>query len=83
MSIPFVERVCWDGDHGFARHRSRPITLDAPPVIDGVPPFEMIDFVPGGVVAIIRPIHEPRRELYPHEREACMRWLNQLTGLWH
>ena len=82
MSMPFVERLLWEDDHGFAIHRSRRTPLDVPPQIEGVPPFEMIDFVPGGVVAIIRPIHEPRRDLYAEEGEACMRWLNQLTGLW-
>jgi hypothetical protein len=81
FELPYVTRLYFELGHiGCARLPGgfvRP--LNVAPAIQGMPPIEMIDWVPT-VVAIVRLVGYGMRDLEPHEQRSAHEWLLSLRG---
>jgi hypothetical protein len=81
VELPYVVRVYWDNGRGFARHIGVHRVLNVQPVIDGLPRWTMLDYIPQ-VIAIIQPYAERVRDMESREQRNVARWLEELKGLW-
>jgi hypothetical protein len=81
MDLPYVVRVYFDGGRGIARQSGVQRHLQDAPLIDGLPRFTMLDYVPS-VVAMIQPHAEKVRDLTVVEQGCVERWLASSKGLW-
>jgi hypothetical protein len=82
IDLPYPVRLYWDNSRGTVRLLGRGIRpLQTPPVIDGLPLYTMLDYVPS-TVQIIQPLHYKVRDLDREECACVERWLTNLKGLW-
>lgn len=82
LELPYLVRLYWDNSRGFVRvyKIERPLTVV--PVIEGLPPFIMLDFIPAAVAMIQTPT-EKVRDLWPLECKSVQCWMdNFVKGLW-
>lgn len=79
--FPYAVRVYWENGRGFARHVGMHRVLEVQPVIDGLPRWTMLDYIPA-VLWLIQPYAERTRDMESHERRSVARWLESMKGLW-
>ena len=72
-------RLFYENGRGVARLPGFERLLTKAPAIPGLPPIDMIDYVPL-VVAMLRPLMWGQRDLEPHEIEIVRLWLHQQKG---
>jgi hypothetical protein len=81
IDLPYLVRLYWDNGRGFARMNKVQRVLTIAPVIEGLPPFIMLDFIPA-VVAMVQEPTDKVRDLWPLERASVQRWLDSFGALW-
>jgi hypothetical protein len=81
IELPWPVRLYVDGNSKFVRVGGQPRKLHAAPIIEGLPRYTMLDYVPQ-VIAEIQPIAERRRDLSSWERECVLIWMLQAKGSW-
>jgi hypothetical protein len=81
IELPYLVRVYWDNGRGFARDYGVHRVLDVQPVIEGLPRWTMLDYIPQ-VIAMIQPYAGRVRDMESHERRCVAHWLDSLKGLW-
>lgn len=82
IDLPYPVRLFWENGRGVARWNGKPRMLGAAPAIEGLPVFDMIDYVPS-VVEMIRPRgFATRYHLEPAEKRGIEEWLQTMKGLW-
>jgi hypothetical protein len=73
----YPTRLYWSAGRGLARFRGHEVRLAQPPHLPGLQ-LEEIDYAPG-IIAQVMPLREGRRDMEPHEREAALKALCELT----
>jgi hypothetical protein len=82
IEMPYPVRLFWENGRGIACFDGKRKPLDAAPLIEGLPRFDMIDFVPC-IVEMIRPVgYGTRYHFEAHERVIIQAWLRTTRGLW-
>ena len=81
IELPYVVRLYWENGRGVARLHGVQRALEAAPAIEGLPAYDMVDYIPK-TVAMIRPVAFGVRDLDRHECSCIERWLEKMRGLW-
>jgi hypothetical protein len=81
IDMPWPVRLYVDSGTRFVRVGGQPRKLEAVPMIEGLPRYTMLDYVPQ-VVAMIQPHAEGVRDLSAWERECVLIWMLQAKGNW-
>jgi hypothetical protein len=81
IEMPHPIRLFVDSRNMFVRLGGMPRKLDSAPMIEGLPRYTMLDYVPQ-LIAEIQPFASGRRDLSPWERECVLIWMLQAKGNW-
>jgi hypothetical protein len=81
MSIELYDyRIYFDAGKGAAKARRVTRYMNSPPVIEGLPRINAIDYAPEAGCVRVQPYQDAWRDMSGQESKACMVWLKSIEN---